>query len=374
VEGLPVYANHRETVERHLGYRVARGGEDGVRVDYEVNAHPPTAVLLALPLAVLDYPEATLVWNLVSLGALAVSLRLVARELRVPVSAWSLVPLTTLLLLCNPLRQQVNQGQFNLLLLLLLASTWAADRAGKGTWAGIWLGAATAVKLFPGFLLLYFAVRRQGKVLVSAALTTAALTGLTAAVLGVEAYRGYVEEALPRMEAIRGEWSNASLPGLWTKLFDPATGRTRVTPLRRSPALARTATALSGAIVLIVVAVRARRARTRTEQDWAFGLAVTGMLLVSPVTWDHYFLLLLLPVALLWLGLPSSNLARATLLGVVGVLCMHPGLLWDAWIPGGPRKGTAGPVQTLLVLSPQCYALLALFVLLLMVKRVKRPA
>jgi len=197
---------------------------------------------------------------------------------------------------------------------------------------------------------------------------------LTAAVLGVEAYRGYVEEALPRMEAIRGEWSNASLPGLWTKLFDPATGRTRVTPLWRSPALARTGTALSGAIVLIVVAARAWRARTRTEQDLAFGLAVTGMLLVSPVTWDHYFLLLILPVAMLWLGLPSSNLARAALLGVIGVLCMHPGLLWDAWIPGGPRKGMAGPVQTLFVLSPQCYALLALFVLLLTVKRVKRPA
>src|SRR5207248_92179 len=198
--------------------------------------------------------------------------------------------------------------------------------------------------------------RRQWKALVSAALTAAALTGLTAAVLGAEAYRSYVEEVLPLLETVRSGWTNASLPGLWTKLFDPATGQTRVAPLLRSPALARTGTVLSGAVVLIIVAARVRRARTRAEEDLAFGLTVTGMLLVSPVTWDHYFLLLILPVAMLWLGLPSSNLVRAVLVGVIGVLCMHPGLLWDAWIPGGPWEGMAGPLQTLLVLSPQCYA------------------
>jgi hypothetical protein len=98
------------------------------------------------------------------------------------------------------------------------------------------------------------------------------------------------------------------------------------------------------------------------------------MLLVSPVTWDHYFLLLIPPVVMLWLGLPPSTPARAVLMGVTGVLCMHPGLFWDAWIPGGSRQGFAGPIQTLLVLSAQCYALLALFGLLLRAKRGKGPA
>jgi hypothetical protein len=371
--GLPVYTNHREAVERHLGYRVTHGGEDGVRVDYELNAHPPTAVLLALPLAVFDYPEATLVWNLLSLGALAASLRLVARELRIPTSTWSLVPLTALLLICSPFRQQVMQGQFNLVLLLLLTSAWAAERAGKDAWAGVWLGAATALKLFPALLLLYFAARRRGKALASAALTTAALTGLTAAVLGAPAYRSYVAEVLPRVESFRSNWDNASLPGLWAKLLDPARGQERVIPLWRDPALARAGSALSCAVVLLVVTVKDWRARTRAEQDLAFGLTITAMLLVSPVTWDHYFLLLLLPVAMLWLWLPPANLVRAALMGVIGVLCIHPGLLWDAWIPGGSRKGTAGPVQTLLVLSVQCYALLALFGLLA-VKRGERSA
>ena len=43
----------------------------------------------------------------------------------------------------------------------------------------------------------------------------------------------------------------------------------------------------------------ARRARTRDQRDLAFGLAVTAMLLVSPITWDYSLPLLLVPLAVL---------------------------------------------------------------------------
>jgi hypothetical protein len=372
--GLPLYASHRQTIERHLGYSLASSGADGVQVDIDINAHPPTSVLLALPLAGLDYPEATLVWNLLSLGALGVSLWLIARQLRIAVSLWSLAPLVTLLLICNPFRQQVLQGQFNLILLLLLTATWVADRSERAALAGIWLGMATVVKLFPGFLLLYFAVRRQWKVLLSAALTMIALTALTAAVFGLQTYRSYVAEILPQVEQFRSSWVNASLPGFWIKLFDPATATERVEPLWRSSRLAQIGAALSGVVVSILVAQRALRARTRRDKDLAFGLAVVGMLLVSPVTWDHYFLLLILPGLLLWLELPPSNLLRAALMVVIAVLCTHPALFWNTWIPGGFGKGMATPWQALLVLSLQCYALVALFVLMFKVSCVKGMA
>ena len=49
--------------------------------DIAYNAHPPTSVLLALPVTGLDLPDAVLAWNLVTLAALLASLAIVAAGL-----------------------------------------------------------------------------------------------------------------------------------------------------------------------------------------------------------------------------------------------------------------------------------------------------
>src|SRR5205823_6463896 len=102
------------------------------------------------------------------------------------------------------------------------------------------------------------------------------------------------------------------------------TAREPVVPLWHSPALFRAAALLSclalGAVLVPVVG----RARTRWQCDTAFGLTVTAMLLVSPITWDHAFLLLLLPLAVIWLGLPPSGLGLGIFLSCVAVLWLDP--------------------------------------------------
>ena len=63
------------------------------------------------------------------------------------------------------------------------------------------------------------------------------------------------------------------------------------------------------------------------------------MLLISPVTWDHYFLLLIIPLAMLWAQLPKATWARGVFLLIIGVLSLHPVVLWDATVPGGFSSG-----------------------------------
>src|SRR5207253_829995 len=135
----------------------------------------------------------------------------------------------------HPLWGQVNLGQLNLVLTLLITGTWAADRTGRWRLAGALLGAAAAIKLFPAFLFLYFAARRQWKTLAAGLVNLLVLTALTAAVVGWDTYPHYFRDVLPRVERSQSGWGNASVVGLWRKLFDPATDLERVEPLYRSP-------------------------------------------------------------------------------------------------------------------------------------------
>jgi hypothetical protein len=359
-EGQPIYEDQETSLARYLDFQ-RDPAQPTDRFFIQVNAHPPTSVLLALPLAHLDYPDAVLAWNLISLAALGASAWLMNRSLRVASSPWALLPLACFLLLCGAFRQQVIQGQLNLVLLLLLTGTWAADRIGRPLLAGTLLGTAAAVKLFPGFLLLYFLVRRDWRAVAAGAASFVLLGAITAGVLGIDAYRDYVGLVVPHVRGGESSWLNSSLAGFWARLFDPATQQERVDPLLRSAALARGATLVCRAAVVVLVGWSAWRAPTTAGRDLAFALAMVGMLLVSPVTWDHYFLLLALPVLVVWQALPSRGIARPAFALVPAILSLN--LAWFfQLIPGGRTAGWAGPGQVLAVLSLPFYALVALFV------------
>jgi hypothetical protein len=363
LDSRPIYSRHSETIPRYLGLSVNADRSEGVQIEIDVNAHPPPSVLLALPFALLDYPDAVLAWNVLSLLLLAVSLRWVVRALGIPFKPWSVLPTATILLLSNPLRQQVNHGQFNLLLLFLLLAIWLAARSERVWLAGTLLAVATAVKLFPGFLFLYFLLRRDWRI-VAVGVTGVAVIGVGARfVFGWESYRTYLTEVLPQVNAYRGGWLNASLIGFCTRLFDPAAVSEQVEPLWRSSLIAK----MSGGVMCLAVVVAWRRnvlrADTADKRDRAFGLALVAMLLVSPITWDHYFLLLLLPLAQVWRDVSVSGRGRIPFLVIVIVLCLNPVLVWPHFIAGGRGHGIAQPVHSVTILAMQCYALVGLFVM-----------
>jgi hypothetical protein len=373
-DGLPVYGPQEEVVRRYLG-------EDRDRRQHfnEVNAHPPTAILLSLPLARLDYSDACLVWNLLSMTALAATLGILVRELRLRFSVWDLLPFVTLLVLCYPLQQQIYHGQLNLILLLLLTGAWAADRNGRPVPAGVLLGTATAIKLIPGLLFVYFLLRRQWRVVAAGVLTVALWTALTAVVFGPGAYRDYVGDVLPQLPIrYRNLWINCSLPAFWYKVFDGSGTGGHTISLWHSPLVARVGTALSCLLVLGGLAAAVPGARSRAQQDQAFGACVTAMLLVSPITWAHYFVLLLLPATLLWLRLSPARGRRLAFWVCVALIWLKvEGVFWAVAVPFPAAQWAqyvATPWQTLTGFSLRTYALLGLFVLGLLASREPKPA
>ena len=362
--GRPIYTSQRETIPVYLGVQLDRTR----KLNLEYNAHPPSSVLLVLPLGQLAFLDALVVWHVVSLMCFVAGAWLFVRELTIRASwswAWWILPGLAFLALCNPWRQQFNQGQLNGVLFLLLIGTWIANRRGYAIWSGGLIGVAAAIKIFPGFLLLYLLLRREIRGVVVGLATLGLVMLLTALVLGTQTYRDYVEVVLPGLSQFRCSWVNESVVGFWHRLFveNQSEG---VKPIVHSLLIAWAMTGISAVLIIGYVAFKALAASTRVQQDRVFWLFVTAMLLLGPLTWDHS-LLLLAPGLFLLIRDSKLKLPPATWQGWLLVVIVSsfwligPREAFDALIERGWMAKTAGPLQLVLVISVPFYALLALF-------------
>ncbi len=227
-----MYSEHATSLPLYLGLTVVNPDPRIAR-----NAHPPTSVLLALPLARVPYPDAVLAWNLVSLAAFALSLVIVSYALRL--SAPVILAILAILPLCHPLFAHFYHCQLTLFLVLLVTGIWSLDRSDHPIGAGVLLGTAAAIKLFPAYLAVYYLARRQYRVVLTALLTFLGWSGLTVLVLGWQPYDDYIHRVVPGLGFFQGYGFNLSLAGLWHKLFNPVGDGGPVQPLWAAPGLAR---------------------------------------------------------------------------------------------------------------------------------------
>jgi alpha-1,2-mannosyltransferase len=362
LDGYPVYTPHKISVKRLLNLPVDES--DPYFIILKENVHPPCAVLLGIPFGLLDFQDALVAWNLASLVLFAASLWLIVRTLRLSVAVWQVLAGFCVLLVFYPLQDHIMHGQLDLVLLFLLTMAWRADRRGQSAMAGVWTGAATAVKLFPGLLLLYFLVLRKWRALVWTILTGAALSLTAGVVLGFDSFPKYFLDVTPRTTEVRARWDNYSLPAISFKLFEqcdfPATFA--VGHIVLDSRLAWASAALCLTVFLAILGWLMYRIGTSGDTDRAFALTVSAMLLANPITWVHYFLLLTLPVFIVWPRLSSGR--REILVFLLAIVAAPPWKLVEyalILLHGDPNS--SGPWQTLTALSLPCYAQLGVFVL-----------
>ncbi len=220
---------------------------------------------------------------------------------------WNLRLLPLLIVLFFVL-DDLRRGQPTAIILLCLAGSAVSILRGRSLRAGAWLGLATALKLFPVYLLLYPAWRRDGQFLAAALAATLAGCLLPTAIIGpaatLTAYREFVSERL------LGEASGAGDPAVAGELHGIGTSiqsfeflfydalhpqrENRAAQLPPGYFLAHLATSLAitaGALWFM------RRRRGPLGEYLFFSTLVLLAIPILPVSRPHYFMLGLLAVA-----------------------------------------------------------------------------
>ena len=237
-------------------------------------AYPPLLAFLLAPLHPLGAGAATVVWLAISLAAMAGALWLLGvRDWRCYALA-ALFPFT---------RSAVDLGTIAPLLLLAVAAAWRwRDRVVEPAVA---VGAAVALKLFVWPVAVWLALTRR----ITAAV--AAVGFMLAFVLVPWAAIGF---------AGLGDYSHL----LRRLSHDEASSSYSVVALTvraHLPVGVGYAMGLIAAAVLLAAALWVARDETRSSRDRdvaVLTLSLAAALAASPIVWVHYFLLLLVPLAL----------------------------------------------------------------------------
>ncbi len=256
--------------------------------------NPPTAALLALPLAWLDIITARQVWLWLNLALFAGALRLLMAGL--PGEALGArVALAAGALLAAPVHENFRLGQVYVLLLFGFAVTLWQLRRGRALRAGVPLGMAAALKLSGSPLWLILALRGQWRTLGLAVLAGLGVGGVSLVFVGWAGWQRFAQSLVEHM----GEhgWAAATafqtVPSFFQHLTRPdAVWNPR--PLLELPAwVGRAATLAVGGAGLALVWRRARTA----SLELVFAVALTLGVVLLPFAEEYHYALLVLPYA-----------------------------------------------------------------------------
>lgn len=296
---------------------------------------PPTFLLMFEPLALLPPRAAYWTWFAVSAAAFVAAAILLLRDRDSALDRAQTQVFAALMLLYMPTSVHLIFAQAQFVILMLLVVMMRGLRRGDDLLAGGAFALAAALRAFPFVMAAYLIVKRRWRALLFGALAFAAIELITLAALGWPIFSGFLRFALRAPADITDinvrQPSDASLFPFITRVFWHVFGLGLGPLLNRVRAL----TTVAAELGVIALAVRAtlREPANRDSDSRAFGLWIAVMLLVSPITWIHYFVLLLVPFHAIASSSAAGRCPRGAIwvaLGSYAVMLLAPGFHYSS--------------------------------------------
>ncbi|PZP44589.1 MAG: hypothetical protein DI601_11965 [Azospirillum brasilense] len=293
-----------------LGPQIERG------VDGFVNL--PIVAYLFAPFALLPDKAAAVLFTLIGLAATAGAFLLLARLAGLRGTGFWLLLL--LFAINGPLHNSLKEGNTTHIVLLLLAAGLWLLRGRRDVAAGLLLGFAAVIKLPLMLFGLYFLLRRNWGATAGFAGFCGAAGLLSLAIFGWEMHWHWLQLSVLQFSSHPlGAFNVQSVAGFLVRLTEGPAALMDWETLRIPAPLQRmTGTVAVGLLYLtaLLACVRGSAQGTRTGgaegsrgQDLEYALVLVLAVVSSPLSWSHYYLLMLLPAA--FFLAPGSALAAS---------------------------------------------------------------
>jgi alpha-1,2-mannosyltransferase len=287
---------------------------------------PPAQALLLAPFAVLaqlDLSLARASWFLLNFAGLVFGARAWSAALGVPRVTWWLV-LAAGCAVAFPLYREFQAQNMTLLLFWLVGLAAANLVNGHETRAGLAVGFATAVKLFPGLLIVYFLARARWRAAWAAMASAAVISVLPIFRFGPTGFIEVLREWVQTRTA--GDWP------IWNQNQSLSAAIWREVP--GDTGLTLGAVSLAVLVGCVVWLGWTRRANTSSSMSDEMALVLIVSVLASPIAWVCYWLLCM-PLFMI-----ATRQMRVVPMQAAGVFILGAFLISvvDAWrrsAPGG---------------------------------------
>jgi alpha-1,2-mannosyltransferase len=311
-------------------------GESGVLTFVNL----PILGYLFVPLAVLDPLQAA--WIYLGFGVVAIAAMLLLLARCLDLSPRKFAILVLLFAVNGPLVNSLREGNTSHIVALLLTVSLVLILSGWLFTAGALLGFCALVKLPLLLFGVYYLVQRRWRIVAGSASAIGLLVLLSVGIFGAQVNLGWYQNCVaPYLKGVVGAFNVQSIDAFLLRL---ATGEAQLwdwDPIEISlfHRIVRTLIVGSMFAATLFPMLRANRRGPRVVAQDAnaqalveFVLVLNLALVTSPLSWTHYYLLLLLPAALLLAGrLPTADGPATYRLMYVGLLLaslpvMAPGL------------------------------------------------
>jgi hypothetical protein len=298
--GLNPYLPLNELAQRFVGFASS--------MTHPAPCTPITAILF-IPVALFGYTNSVIIWTcfeLLLMGVIAYLLTIL----------WSGRPnvlggifLFFLMLAWYPVMVDILFGQLTVLLTFLLLASLLAIRKDRKILAGVLIGLSVAIKIITWPLIIFFALKKDWKTFFSSVITIICLNLVPLAILGLNPMMEYYLKISMQVSGVyHGFLKNYSLWSIGYRLFDGsgAVGKDLISapPLVNLPSLAPWVSAGLAIAFLIVGLIMALRV---TDMEIAFSIIICVIVLVSPITWDHYYVMLIISLVVLLHNLSDQS-------------------------------------------------------------------
>jgi hypothetical protein len=274
--------------------------------------YPPPFILFSLPFGLLEFKLAAVVWFLIEVMLVVWIAYQSLRLLNLRTKVIGVLVASLVMFAWHPFMEDLLYGQLSILLLTFILVTSYLRKKGEDFWAGIVLGLPIAVKLFAWPLLIFFILKKKWEIVIGSAVTIIATNILAGFIIGFnQAFNYYLTAMKDLSGAYRSFAFNYSLWTVGPRLFSGTESEVLVgliaPPLIESSVLANAVSILLPLFFIILGLKWALRAK---KMNTAFAIMVGVSVLVNPVAWVHYFVILLFPILIL-INLLKSHMLPA---------------------------------------------------------------